>query len=93
MALIASQHRARLVLDYLAAEGIPEEKLAKISAPAGLDLGATTPEEVALSIMSQIVALRRGGTLKPLSLKDDVITSPSQSEYRLITECDTSQSR
>jgi xanthine dehydrogenase accessory factor len=95
VALIASQHRARLVLDYLSVEGIPEEKLAKISAPAGLDLGATTPEEIALSIMSQsqIVALRRGGTLKPLSLRDNALSSPSQSDHRLITQCDTSESR
>ena len=92
VALIASHHRARLVMDYLAAEGIPKEKLARITAPAGLDLGAATPEEIALSIMSQIVALRRGGTLKPLSLKDDALPSPADSEDRLITQCDTSRS-
>jgi xanthine dehydrogenase accessory factor len=92
VALIASHHRARLVVDYLAAEGIAKEKLAKITAPAGLDLGATTPEEIALSIMSQIVALRRGGTLKPLSLTDDVLPSPGELEERLITQCDTTHS-
>jgi len=92
VALIASHHRARLVVDYLAAEGIPKEKLAKITAPAGLDLGAATPEEIALSIMSQIVGLRRGGTLKPLSLNDDALSSPGESEDRLITQCDTSRS-
>ena len=91
VALIASHHRTRLVLDYLAAEGIPEERLAQISAPAGLDLGSTTPEEIALSIMSQIVALRRGGTLKPLRLKEDM-SSTSESDHRLITQCDASHS-
>lgn len=60
VALVASAHRARLVLDYLLAEGIPAEKVERVWAPAGLDLGAATPEEIALSIMSQIVALRRG---------------------------------
>jgi xanthine dehydrogenase accessory factor len=69
VALIASQHRARLVLDYLAAEGFPPDKIARIFAPAGLDLGAVTPEEIALSIMSQIVTLRRGGTGRPLHAK------------------------
>ncbi|MGA9965884.1 MAG: XdhC family protein, partial [Terriglobales bacterium] len=59
VALIASHHRAKLVLEYLAAEGVPEDKIARIFAPAGLDLGAATPEEIALSIVSQIVALRR----------------------------------
>ena len=60
VALIASAHRSRLVLDYLLAEGISPEKVERVWAPAGLDLGAAGPEEIALSIMSQIVALRRG---------------------------------
>lgn len=64
--LVASAHRAKLVMDYLHLEGTPEEKLNRVWAPAGLDLGAATPEEIALSIMSQIVALRRGGSLQPL---------------------------
>ena len=45
----------------LAAMGIEAARLAKIKAPAGLDLGAITPEEIALSIIAEIVALRRGG--------------------------------
>src|SRR5271170_7844569 len=70
VALIASQHRARLVLDYLRDGGLPEEKIATVWAPAGLDLGAATPEEIALSIVSQIVALRRGGTTGPLDQQE-----------------------
>jgi xanthine dehydrogenase accessory factor len=66
VALIASAHRSRLVLDYLLAEGIPQEKVERVWAPAGLDLGAAGPEEIALSIMSQIVALRRGGSAAAL---------------------------
>jgi xanthine dehydrogenase accessory factor len=66
VALVASAHRSKLVLDYLRLEGIPAEKLDRVWAPAGLDLGAATPEEIALSIMSQIVALRRGRDVKPL---------------------------
>jgi len=68
VALIASAHRSRLVLDYLAAEGISADKIESVWAPAGLDLGAATPEEIALSIMSQIVALRRSGSGKPLKI-------------------------
>lgn len=59
--LIASHHRAALVLDYLRAAGVAEEKIAAVRSPAGLYLGAATPEEIALSVISQIVALRRGG--------------------------------
>src|SRR5262249_26186439 len=64
IALIASKTRAQLVFDYLAAAGIDESKLAqaRVRAPAGLDIGAQTPEEIALSVMSAIVLVRRGGS-------------------------------
>jgi len=62
VALIASAHRARLVLDYLLVAGVAAEKVERVWAPAGLDLGAATPEEIALSIMSQMVSIRRGGS-------------------------------
>jgi xanthine dehydrogenase accessory factor len=62
IALVASAHRSALVLDYLRLEGVAPEKLERVWAPAGIDLGAATPEEIALSIMSQIVLVRRGGS-------------------------------
>lgn len=46
--------------DRLLAKGIEESELARIAAPIGLDLGALTAEETALSIMGEIVALRNG---------------------------------
>jgi xanthine dehydrogenase accessory factor len=89
VALVASQHRAKLVLDFLAAEGTAAEKLARIYAPAGFDLGAATPEEIALSIMSQIVALRRGGTSRPLHLKEtDAQIDKTGASDKVITHCD-----
>jgi xanthine dehydrogenase accessory factor len=62
IALIASRKRSRLVLDYLREEGIGEEQIARVMAPSGLDLGARTPEEIALCVMSEIVLVRRGGS-------------------------------
>ena len=99
VALIASRHRAKLVLDYLAAEGVPADKIARIFAPAGLDLGAVTPEEIALSILSQIVASRRGGTSWHLTLKEASLDSQasdlqtndlpaSREPDKVITQCD-----
>lgn len=61
IALIASRKRSKLVLDYLRDQGFGEDDLAKIYAPAGLDFHARTPEEIALSALSEIVILRRGG--------------------------------
>jgi xanthine dehydrogenase accessory factor len=86
VALIASHHRAKLVLEYLAAEGVPEDKIARIFAPAGLDLGAATPEEIALSIVSQIVALRRGGSSRALHLTELDMPESDVSE-KVITQC------
>jgi xanthine dehydrogenase accessory factor len=49
------------VVDYLARKGVSAESLGKIKYPAGLDLGAETPEEVALSILGEIVQQMRAG--------------------------------
>ncbi|MFJ9818467.1 XdhC family protein [Streptomyces sp. NPDC101151] len=48
-------------------EGVSERELARLRSPIGLDLGARTPEETALSIVAEIVAARRGGTGIPLT--------------------------
>jgi xanthine dehydrogenase accessory factor len=58
--LIGSKRRTSIVIDRLRESGVPDEQLKKIHAPIGLDIGAVTPEEVALSILSEIVAERRG---------------------------------
>lgn len=86
VALIASEHRARLVLDYLLVAGVPAEKVERVWAPAGLDLRAATPEEIALSIMSQIVAIRRGGTAKALKLGKEA--EATISAEKVIQKCD-----
>jgi xanthine dehydrogenase accessory factor len=59
VALVASPKRARAVVEYLRESGIPEERLARLKFPAGLDIGAVTPEEIALSILAETVQLRR----------------------------------
>ena len=59
MSLVASPTRVRVVLEVLRARAIPDERLQRLKAPAGLDLGAVTPEEIAVSILAEIVARRR----------------------------------
>ena len=53
----------------LRADGVPEELLRRVHGPIGLDLGAVTPEEMALSIMAEIVAVRYNRDAVPLSVK------------------------
>jgi xanthine dehydrogenase accessory factor len=55
-------HEKRLA--RLRAEGLPEEQLARLHAPIGLKIGAATPEEIAVSIIAEIVAARHGLTKK-----------------------------
>lgn len=59
--LIGSRRRTRIVLERLRAAGIGEDLTNSVRAPIGLDIGAVTPEEVALAILAEIVAERRGG--------------------------------
>lgn len=65
--MIGSKRRTNIVLDKLREEGFAEEKLGKVRAPIGLDIGAVSPEEVALAILAEIVADRRGGLGRSLS--------------------------
>ena len=88
VALVASRHRSKLVLDYVAAAGVPAAKFTTVFAPAGIDLGAATPEEIALSIMSQIVAQRRRGTTRTLSLERKAGTMDDDAAEKIIRQCE-----
>lgn len=66
--LIGSKRRTSIVIDRLREAGASEEELRKIRAPIGLDIGAVSPEEVALAIIAEIVAERRGATGGSLSV-------------------------
>jgi xanthine dehydrogenase accessory factor len=56
---VGSRRKAETLRQELAAEGVPVARLAAIKAPAGLDIGAISTEEIALSILAEIVAARR----------------------------------
>jgi xanthine dehydrogenase accessory factor len=59
VAFVGSRKKAESLKAVLAERGISGERLAKLKAPAGLDLGAITPEEIAISILAEIVAVQR----------------------------------
>jgi len=60
LGLIGSARKVRGVLARLAQDDVPAEKLQAIRAPIGLSIGAITPEEIAVSIMAEVTAVRRG---------------------------------
>ena len=62
LGLIGSKRRTSIVINRLREAGATEEQVKVIHAPIGLDIGAVTPEEVALAILAEIVCVRRGGS-------------------------------
>jgi xanthine dehydrogenase accessory factor len=60
VAFVGSRKKAEVLKAALVERGVTPERLAKLKAPAGLDLGAITPDEIAISILAEIVAARRG---------------------------------
>jgi xanthine dehydrogenase accessory factor len=65
--MIGSRRRTNIVLERLRESGVADEILREVRAPIGLDIGAVSPEEVALAVLAEIVAARRGGAGAPLS--------------------------
>ncbi|WP_338602375.1 XdhC family protein [Sulfolobus tengchongensis] len=66
IAVIMSLKRAEVILKRLIQAGIDKEKLKKLRLPAGLDIGAKSEKEIALSIVAEVLAVMRKGTGYPL---------------------------
>ncbi len=83
--LIGSRAKVARVYEALMAEGVDPERFTHVHAPIGLDLGAVTPQEIAVSIVAELIAVRRGRTADPTvagaSLKwtPKFVAAPSQS--------------
>jgi len=58
--LLGSRRKRETLLQTLEEEGVDESQRARVVSPVGLDIGAQTPEEIAVSIVGQMIALRRG---------------------------------
>ena len=65
LGLIGSVAKVRKVFEALAADGVPAPALERVHAPVGLDLGAVTPAEIAVSIVAELVAARSGRLAEP----------------------------
>ena len=64
-AFVGSRRKMAVLREKLIAAGVAAEALDRIKAPAGLDLGAITPEEIAMSILAEITVERRRGQRDP----------------------------
>ncbi|WFD09694.1 XdhC family protein [Tepidibacter hydrothermalis] len=64
--MIGSKNKTKYIMDNLKSEKVSQEKLDKIYAPIGIDLGGQTPKEIAFSIMSEILVVKNNGSLNHL---------------------------
>ncbi|MBD3347631.1 MAG: hypothetical protein GF400_00345 [Candidatus Eisenbacteria bacterium] len=62
LGMIGSEKKVTLTLDALREEGVTEESLRSLHAPIGIDIGAETPDEIAVSVVAEIIAVRHGIT-------------------------------
>ncbi len=67
LGMIGSKRRVKGVMEILAGEGAPAEKLHRVKTPIGFDIKAETPAEIAISIVAELIAVYRGGSGVPLS--------------------------
>ncbi len=74
--MVGSRRKAAAIFRNLRDEGVPEEKLKRVHSPVGLDIGAETPEEIAVSIIAEIIKERR----KPLATGRSLKIFPNSSQ-------------
>jgi xanthine dehydrogenase accessory factor len=72
--MISSQSKAKGILSRLRRDGIPEELLRRIITPIGLDIGAETPAEIAVSTMAEIIMHRNKKSGSPLSITEHEVS-------------------
>lgn len=65
LSLVASRKRAATIVETLRHRGVPAAQLGRLKAPAGLDIGAVTPEEIAVSILAEIIQARHHRRAEP----------------------------
>jgi xanthine dehydrogenase accessory factor len=95
--LVASRKKARYLVDYVRASGVPEERLERVKYPAGLDLGGMSAAEIALSVLAEIVQRRYGkaaamkaaapSATEPVSLGRRNASTPSRTAFPVDPVC------
>ena len=71
--MIGSRRRIRAAYSQLQGEGMPKDRLSRVRAPVGLDIGAETPVEIAVAVAAEIVLQWRGGTGAPMAEQERIL--------------------
>jgi xanthine dehydrogenase accessory factor len=90
--MVGSRRRAETCRAYLRTSGLSEQQIARLKAPAGLDIGAVTPEEIAASIIAELVQMQRRGLLAdeshhtqtPATSEESVIPTVAETAVDLV---------
>jgi xanthine dehydrogenase accessory factor len=70
--MIGSKRKVLTTYEHLVERGIPPEALQRVHAPMGVEIGAVTPEEIGISVVAQLIRIRRG-EMAPLRNKSDIM--------------------
>jgi len=70
--MIGSSRKVLAIYQELQAQGVPAESLRRVFAPIGIEIGAVTPEEIAISIIAELIAVRRGCTIELLHSRNRI---------------------
>jgi xanthine dehydrogenase accessory factor len=76
VSLVASRRRAAVIVERLRQRGVGADRLDRLRAPAGLDIGAATPVEIAVSILAEIIQHRRSAKVAAESASAEAATDP-----------------
>jgi xanthine dehydrogenase accessory factor len=87
VALVASKKRAVSIRNYLEQDGVPAEALGRLKYPAGLDFGASTPAEIALSVLAEIIQHHRRGLPAAVAVVETEEEIPSEPQTALDPVC------
>jgi xanthine dehydrogenase accessory factor len=82
VAFVASKTKAAKVIEFLQARGVSAEKISQIRAPAGLDIGARSPEEIAVSILAEIIQMRASATPRAAKLQSGALLNVINDDVR-----------
>ncbi|MBI4455928.1 MAG: XdhC family protein [Acidobacteria bacterium] len=63
LGMVGSRRKSKIIFDYLRSRGISEELIARVESPVGVEIGSETPEEIAVSIVAHMIAVRKGVTI------------------------------
>ncbi len=73
LGMIGSRRKVKLALEQLQKLGVPDDAIRRVRAPMGLDIGAETPEEIAVAVAAEMVAVRRGAEVAHLAMRERVL--------------------